>query len=602
MKHTLLVGGDLIAYLRQKAPVLLDDRSHRYLLSHFLQVLRGDGGLDKHDGDEVAPPRQWMRGVITHKEVARCAGRLKQGLQRNFRATPVLFDFVETLHQLGWAAQLVKHSYVEGRASVIQFEWPSALLEAWDAGERMRKNNQRATLVFLGSMERYTAERMSELNALDKEERRQIAAADLREVGIPLSPHVVIDYHAKYDPVHLPALRARAETVLAAARQAAELEGPGRERARRAVTGLLAYLEDTSDGAPVGLRRVRRSDRVYPDGPSLLTVPREFRDQVFQGMGAITLDLSFAQLACLSVIYQCPAIFHQLSSKENWWKVILKHMFPVNGRPEAKGAIKGATYGGGYGEAKSKTFNRMMRDLRALGIPHEEARAGVKSYMAHPITKALYESRNATFEQIRRDGGIKTPTGAWIACSASNRPHQVAAQAAQAVEQTIITTVYEVAEKVGFWILQNRFDGLVIMPYPGVDVWDCIAAAAAAVQGRARSLDVPTALEAAPVGGEVLPPRPLPYRVLERMLMERVERGGRVLKMKPLMAEGGAQEEGRGRGEGRKGGQGRAEHVSYIPGYLYPSPHIHLWLEDPHLARAVRDTRAGPRAACLPVA
>lgn len=603
MKFSLLVGGELIAYLKKNARPLWENPTYRAFLNHLLQTRRGDGGLDFYWEEKGWPATGHTRAVFYYKETARCAGKLKQGLQRNFPVTGLLMEFVEELHQLGWAARFIKHDYVDGRAAVVEVEWPPALLEAWEAGERRRRGEDRGGLFFLASGEPYSKPTMERMAARDKMDRRQIHVSDLDEETTPAAPSSVIAYHAKFDPLHLDRLRGRAAPVLARALQDAEhARGRARERALCAANRLTAYLEETEDGSPVGLRRVPNSDRVYPDGSSLLNVPREYRDEVFKGMGAISLDLKAAQLACLAVIYRCPELHAQLRSKDNWWTVILRHMFPLTSRPEAKGAVKGATYGGGYGERKSKTLGKMRTAFREQGIPPAEATSGVDEWISHPLTRALYAARDLTFAQIRREGGMTTPLGAWIACTARNRPRQVAAQAAQAVEQAIINAVYAVAEKVGFWILQNRFDGLIILPYPGVDPWDAIEAATAAVREVAQRLDVPTELEAAGVAGEALPPPPLPFRALERLLLARAAAQAppidlHVVRRRPHMAyraeegEGGA-----GGGEGREG-QGWGEHVSYF----HSSSAVRCsgaltgrWVRPAHLARAVRETRAGP--------
>lgn len=584
MNRTLLIGKALLDGLQAAAPQLLENPTHRHLLGHAFQARRGDGYADE---DERGRPNR-RRAVIPYMETARCAGKIRQALSRNYRALPDLQEFLLALEEGGGEGILGKHNYYTGQARTIEISLPPALEAAWEAGERQRQTRKLAGMYFLSTLEPYTPERMRQLRKQDREERRRIARATAEHEGPRRVPDTIIAYHAAHDPDHLPTLRAGALRALAAAqRDAQTLTGRARERAETAVTALEFYLDETEDGHPVGLHRVPNSDRVYPDGTSLLTVPREYRDLAFQGLGAMVLDLHAAQLAILSVIYDCPEAAAVLRSGRSWWNNLLPDLFP-SPSPAAKDPIKTATYAYLYGQKHSTTVHALTDDLMDVGLDRRAARQGCQAFFKHPLMRALGAARDRTFEQIRRDRGMKTHTGDFIPTSAHRRAHKVAAAAAQALEQRIMLAAYQAADRAGVIILQNRYDGLVVIPKRGAFLYDGIQILKDEILQVVHALDVPSWMESSPVRGEQPVPPPLPLegwqereiaRIMERAIqgIRGQREGGIKVKVKreiEIKIEIEIKTESRAQGPGGRGGsRGQADHVSYFsPPPSAPSP------------------------------
>jgi hypothetical protein len=201
---------------------------------------------------------------------------------------------------------------------------------------------------------------------------------------------------------------------------------------------LLMNIEEMDGGAHI-YHLAERSPRVFPSGPSALSLSRDARKQAMKGPGVYDVDLKNAQLAIAAKKLDLPKLTAFLKTGASFWTEMLDHM-SLESTEDNKQLIKNAVYATLYGMLVQNLFMKRFNWNSEL----------YNAFISHPLIVEILEARDTYFEHIREQGGDYDAFGCWIANADAEGqidPKSVAAAVMQSYEMQILQQIVPIAKR-----------------------------------------------------------------------------------------------------------------------------------------------------------
>jgi hypothetical protein len=271
-----------------------------------------------------------------------------------------------------------------------------------------------------------------------------------------------------------------AEQILPEVNEDGTLSYAGRNYAKATINAII------ENPKPL-IKPTANSARAVPYRASLLTVQREIRNIFAKDW--FYYDFVYVQLAIIARDWYVPLLLDFLDRGNSPWEYILHALQrPKSDKPYFKTAIYSLVYGGG------------IKNIKAA-LDHEVGEGMGANFFHLPLIKAVYEAREQRLQEIITQGRASTVYETFLPIEGKGFKEQrkqarsILAQQAQAVELMLIHPIYELARTTeAFRVALYVYDGVYIHYERGFSQkWH--EEILAAVQFRARELDVPTRLQ-----------------------------------------------------------------------------------------------------------
>lgn len=430
--------------------------------------------------------RKWGQPQISVAShiLARECGKLRQNLSNNFNAGAFLRSYRdEVLPDFEWRWW----NHKEGcPRTVVRLGLPDEIEEAL-AEERERQTLEGDNLVFFGSGKRLTARRRRRLREADKQ--RALDATG----GLQCATAEMIFHYLNELPPnrftkalqHVPEARRYALGIDKATKRSAAL---GNLRAFEVQPQ--PFYKPSHRGKTV---------RLFHSAQGLLGMPSEMRTIVAQDWQEC--DLSCAQLAIASKLWEVDALHDFLREGGDFWRHTYEHMQErgltltfAEFKPDLKEIIYSLVYG-----MVDRSLKRSIT-LRFRDSMPGDSRAANEAFWDAPFILELLKARERVAEEIRERGGREDCFGRFISTASitdKEKPkYSVLAQVNQSMEMDLVAPVFDLAQKTKeFDVTLFIHDGLYCAFKNASKQEGLMRQIREAVEDRIQAHDVPTTLE-----------------------------------------------------------------------------------------------------------